>query len=60
MARRGGRELVRTDKETQARRIQDGRRMDGGDCSGRHGEEGGDWTGLERPVLAGEDAKDVD
>ena len=21
---------------------------------GRHGEEGGDWSGLERPVLAGE------
>jgi hypothetical protein len=26
----------------------------------RHGEEGGDWSGLERPVLAGEDGKDVD
>ena len=26
----------------------------GRDCGGRHGEEGGDWSGLERPVLAGE------
>ena len=28
--------------------------------SSRHGEEGGDWTGLERPVLAGEDGTDAD